>query len=103
MLPHVDIEKLLVQTMEGDVITSLLAGNDTCCFTTKQYLVARDNWIKKITGVTREELGLGPFTPYDFKIARAQLLSIGLVDELKPGLWTMKTSVITSSALTTER
>lgn len=53
------VERLLYLTMEGEVIRSLLSGNDTQCFTTEQFEDAKDAWIAGVTGSTREQMGLG--------------------------------------------
>lgn len=78
------IEKLMRGTMEWDVVSSLLSGNDTMCFTTEQYEDGRDAWIARIAGATREELGLDK-PPID--IARKQLISSGLVKEASRDVW----------------
>lgn len=86
------IESLLYQTMEGDCVRSLIAGNDTQCFTTQQYVDARDRWIANFTGSTRQELGLEPDGQYLVKTARKQLLASQLVVEVRPEVWTLKES-----------
>lgn len=86
-----DVGRLLFLTMEGDVIRSLLAGNDTQCFTTQQYADAREAWCNKfIWGGkpgTRQQLNL---PPPPLETSRKQLLSIGLVEEVKPDIWALK-------------
>lgn len=81
-----DIEHMLFRTMEGEVIRSLLSGNDTQCFTTEQYGNARDNWIAGMVGKTRDEL-LVPSPPSE--LTRKQLRGSGLVVEVKPDIWVL--------------
>lgn len=85
-----DVERLLYLTMEGDVIRSLMVGNDVQCFTTEQFDDARDAWIARQCGATRDELGIGK-APLD--CARNQLRSSGLVAEVKPDVWTLKSLI----------
>ena len=81
----IDVEHLLYHTMEAEVIRSLLSGNDTQCFTTSQYEEARDAWIAKVAGATRQGLGLDK-PPSEF--ARKQLLASSLVREVSLDVWT---------------
>ena len=81
---HADVERLLFRAMETSVIRSLLAGNDTMCFTTQQYVAARDRWIAEATGSTREQLGLD--LPSN-EINRRQLSGSSLVKEVGPNVW----------------
>ncbi len=81
------VEEMLFKSMEGECIRLLLAGNDTQCFTTQQYVDARDQWIAKITGSTRAELGLDD-PPIEF--ARTQLRAITLVEEVRPDVWKLR-------------
>jgi hypothetical protein len=85
----VDAIARLKLTMEYDVVRSLMSGNDTMCFSTRQYVEQRDVWIKEMIGDSREELGLGPIDEYDLETARRQLLAIPqLVREVEPDVWT---------------
>jgi hypothetical protein len=86
---EVDIVTMLKKTMEGDVVRSLLAGNDTMCFTTKQYHSTRDKWIEKHTGITRQQLGLGEVDEYELKLTRKQIRMSGLAKEVGPDVWTL--------------
>jgi len=57
------------------VVQKLLAGNDSCCFTTDQYKAAY-----------REHVGWD--TCWTYKSAEAHLRSVSeLVNEVRPGLW----------------
>lgn len=80
-----DFENAMRGTMEHNVITSLLSGNDTLCFTTQQYCDMRDKWIAKVTGATREELGLDQ---PPIEITRNQIIESRLVREVSPNVWT---------------
>lgn len=83
------IMRPILLVMESDCIKSLLAGNDTCCFTTLDYVHARDKWINDIAGSTRESLGIGPIGKHDMDSARKQLLSVPqLVREVGENVWT---------------
>jgi len=75
-------------TMESEVVHSLISGNDTQCFTTKQYETARDEWIAKIVGKTREQIGI-PNAPLEY--ARRQLAAFPTVVQVSPDVWTLKT------------
>lgn len=64
------------------VVKSLLAGNDTQCFTTEQYL---DRYVKLCnSGDDRTMTGLGP---HRLSLAEKHLRSLPLV-EVQPGVWT---------------
>jgi hypothetical protein len=85
------IEQALFQTMEGEVVCSLMAGNDAQCFTTERYVEARDRWIRGITGLTPKSYC---FNENDMKwhveYARRQLRKFSLVVEVSPDVWTLK-------------
>jgi hypothetical protein len=76
--------------MEGEVIRRLLSGNDTQCFSTAQYADAVDQYIAEQVGRTRESLGMGDVPT---EVRRMQLLSIGLVREVAPDVWTLAEGV----------
>lgn len=82
-----ETEALLLQTMEGEVIRSLLSGNDTQCFTTLQYVRARDKWIERFVGCSRAECGIDETEDELIPGARKQLKAIGLVVEVRPDVW----------------
>jgi len=89
-----DIERLLFGTMEAEVIRQLLSGNDTQCFTTKTYADARDAWIAKLTGSTRESLGITNdpnWSYWHLEYARRQLAAFPTVEQVAPDVWTLKT------------
>jgi hypothetical protein len=84
-----NIEQMLYLTMEGEVISRLMAGNDACCFSTDQYVEARDKWIEDKCGCNRASLGIDPPPPEHWDYARNQLVASRLVREVKPNVWTM--------------
>ena len=86
-ITNAEVERLLYLTMEGEVIKSLMGGNDAQCFTTEQFADARDEWCAKMTGSTREELGIEK-APLD--CSRGQLRSCALVTEVQQDVWTLK-------------
>jgi hypothetical protein len=88
-----DFGKRLALTMEADVVRSLLAGNDTMCFTTRQYMAGRDQWIERHTGITRDELGLGEVDEQEIRMARKQLQMFGLVKQVDLDTWTIHDGV----------
>lgn len=76
------------KTMEYEVILSLLSGNDTQCFTTKQFIDARDKWLDKVVGAGTREL-IGPVDNQQLAMARDQLLALPpqLITEVSPNTW----------------
>ncbi len=86
-----EIERLLCGTMEAEVIKQLLSGNDTQCFNTKQYADARDAWIAKLTGSTRESLGIAGDLYWHLEYARRQLAAFPTVVQVSTDVWTLKT------------
>ncbi len=71
---------MLAMDMRRKAVVSLLAGNDTQCFSTEQYQRAYERESRTPGWCWRLEDGL----------AKKHLLSTGLVREVKPGLWTVK-------------
>ncbi len=70
---------LLVMHCRRKTIKTLLAGNDTQCFTTQQYL---DTYIRVIYKGDKKCL-------MDLSLAETHLKSLGnQVREVKPGIWT---------------
>lgn len=81
------LPKHMIGTMEHDVISRLMSGNDTQCFTTEQYETYRDEWITAVAGATREELGLKRSS---LESVRNQLIQSEMVVEVGDNLWTSK-------------
>lgn len=95
MSKPLDVERLLFLSMEAEVISSLLSGNDTQCFNTEQYVNARDKWIANIcNGCSRESLGIDIQSENDrhwhFEAARKQLRASTLVVEIESDIWVKK-------------
>ena len=81
-----DLDKYLRYSMEAEVIKSLLAGNDTYCFSTQQYEEARENWIARQVGCTRQELDIDPPSQ---TMTRTQLIVTEMVDEVSDDVWVL--------------
>jgi hypothetical protein len=90
--PMTDEQILLFRTMEGEVVKRLLSGNDAQCFTTAQYVEAREKWVAEVIGVAmrREEL---PDPAYLLHCARNQLKAFGLVVQVKTDVWALRSLV----------
>lgn len=73
-----------------DTINRLLAGNDTQCFTTEQYVTAyvKAHW-KKDEGGGRAVLGWFKSGGKGETIAHWHLRTSGMVHEVKPDVWTI--------------
>jgi hypothetical protein len=85
------IETILFRTMEGEVVSRLMSGNDAQCFTTAQYVEARDKWIEEVSGATRPE-NLSD-SAHLLHTARSQLKAIGLVVQVDTDVWTLRSLV----------
>jgi hypothetical protein len=67
--------------MRAEVVRSLLAGNDTCCFTAEQY---RQAYESKWRRASNSHYGCQPLSD---ELIAMHLRSTGLVREVSPGVW----------------
>lgn len=82
-MSEIDVDKLIHQLFRQHrrkVIASLMAGNDTCCFTTEQYI---DRWVKIIHKGDQTTRWMVE------SVARTRHLP-PVCQEVKPDLWTPK-------------
>ncbi len=81
------IARMLWESFHREILRRLMSGNDAQCFTTRQYEDARDEWIAKLCGATRQSLGLDR-PPRE--VAKSQLRASTLVVEVSHDVWTTK-------------
>ncbi len=66
-----------------NLVGKLIRGNDTCCFSTEQYIELHSKE-GALLPPPRED-----FPPIPSHIAKLQILSTKLVVEVKPGIWAL--------------
>lgn len=78
-----ELRHLIATALTGEIVRGLLAGNDTCCFTTQQYGEAR---VK--TCLEKYKLNVRDYAPPGWE--RRHLLLLNWIKEVKPDVWTHK-------------
>lgn len=75
-----ELLRLIAMALTDEIVRELLAGNDTCCFTTQQYEQARiDKYQKKY------KIDVWDYAPEGW--ARRHLEMLRSLREVKPDVW----------------
>lgn len=89
--------RLLRGSMEWELVTRLMQGNDAQCFSTLQFADARDQWLCENFAMTLEQIREidGGEQKHRLESAVKQLREIApLVTEVKQDVWTLPEYVV---------